>query len=124
MVDRYYELLRYPGNRKAALDAMSVSRDFAPWDDIDQLSMPVLILWGQEDQLIDVSKAQMFSDEIPNDTLIIYDGIGHLPMEENPDDVARDVKAWLAAEGLPNQKSEQSLTYKAPTNPASRRTPR
>lgn len=96
MVDRYYELSRYPGNRRASLDIISALDDLSAWEDIHRLNMPVLILWGREDQLIDVTRSDKFADEIEGETLIIYEGVGHLPMEEVPAKVARDMKHWLA----------------------------
>jgi len=94
MVDRYYELTRFPGNRQAALDAMESSNDLSTWSDIHKLEMPILILWGREDQLIDVSRSEQFAAELEGEKIIIYDNVGHLPMEEVPVDVARDIKHW------------------------------
>jgi len=96
MIERYHDLIRFPGNRKAALVAMSRSgnRDTAPWDNVGNLEMPILILWGRDDQLIDVSRADKFVEKLPQAKLIIYDDVGHLPMEEAPIDVAKDIKAW------------------------------
>ncbi|NNC37847.1 MAG: alpha/beta hydrolase [Acidimicrobiales bacterium] len=94
MVDRYYELTRYPGNRRAAVKAMERAADLSPWSEIGQLTMPILIMWGREDQLIDVSRADTFAEALTGEELIIYEGVGHLPMEEIPADVARDFKHW------------------------------
>lgn len=108
MVDRYWELLRLPGNRKAAGLRMALqgSRDDARASDrLDEIAAPTLIIWGEEDQLIPVSTAKIFSDAMKNERVIIYPGIGHLPMEEAPADVARDIDDFLSAalssEGTP-----------------------
>jgi len=98
MVDRYYELTRFPGNRKASLDAMERSNDLSAWSEISTLEMPVLIIWGREDRLIDVSRSEQFVEELNTEQLIIYDDVGHLPMEEVPSDVARDINLWWASE--------------------------
>jgi pimeloyl-ACP methyl ester carboxylesterase len=53
-------------------------------------------MWGSEDkQWIDVSQAKLFEELLPNDTLIIYDGLGHLPMEEDPETTAKDAREFL-----------------------------
>jgi len=98
MVDRYHDLLRFPGNRKASLVAMSTSgnRDTSPWDNIGTLEMPILILWGRDDQLISVDRAARFTEKLPQAELIIYEGVGHLPMEEIPVEAAVDIRAWMA----------------------------
>jgi pimeloyl-ACP methyl ester carboxylesterase len=56
-------------------------------------------MWGEEDNLIPVSAARWFADALPQAKLIIYPGVGHIPMEEIPEQSAADVKAWL--DGLP-----------------------
>jgi pimeloyl-ACP methyl ester carboxylesterase len=98
-VDEYWELLRHPGNRAATgkrfaqystrLTATAVSAATA--------KLPTLILWGQEDKLIPVNSAAWFKTTYPNARTHIYANIGHMPMEEAPEQSAQDVRAWLAA---------------------------
>lgn len=97
MVDRYWELLRYPGNRQAALDRANTPRGgpFEP-DAIAAFTMPALIIWGEEDRVTPPSGAQWYSEHLPNDSTIIYPGVGHLPMEEWAEQSAADFKSWLA----------------------------
>ena len=40
--------------------------------------------------------AARFHAEVPNSRLVVYDGVGHLPMEEVPERSARDVRDFLA----------------------------
>ena len=95
MVDRYWELLRYPGNREATLDRFARPSDRATDAQLASLKLPVLILWGEKDQLIPVSSGQWLHARIPGSRLIVYPGVGHLPMEEHPDQSAADVKAFV-----------------------------
>ena len=60
------------------------------------IKVPVLIMWGQEDNLIPVAAAHWFHKALPTSQLIIYPNVGHIPMEEIPDQSAEDVKRWLA----------------------------
>ncbi len=96
-VTRYWELLRYPGNRQATLDRFATPRSpvteamFAPLEDV-----PTLILWGREDRLFPPAAALWFKRALPNAKLIIYDGVGHIPQEEVPDRSATDLMAFLA----------------------------
>jgi len=62
-------------------------------------SIPTLILWGKEDALIPVSAARWLAGALPGATLVVYEGIGHLPQEEAPDRSAADVAAFLEAAG-------------------------
>ena len=98
MLERYYELTRYPGNRRASLGAMAVTNDLSDWEHISDLQAPALIIWGREDQLIDVPRSEKFAAALDGEKIIIYDNVGHLPMEEVPADVARDINHWLARE--------------------------
>lgn len=99
-VDRYWELLRYPGNRQATLDRFSGGwQSFTPVQ-LATLKLPVLILWGAHDRIIAVQASQWFQQAIAGSTLIIYRDAGHLPMEEVAQRSADDLTAWLAAHGL------------------------
>lgn len=98
MIDRYWELNRYPGNRAAtaARFAQYANRD-RNVAGLSQLRVPTLILWGAEDKLIPVSGADWFAARIPGAKKIVYPGIGHIPMEETPDRSAADLDAFLSS---------------------------
>lgn len=83
MIDRYWELLRYPGNRSATLDRFAGPRP-APASPA-AITAPTAIIWGAEDRFIPVASAAWFSRSLPNARVTILDDIGHLPMEEAPD---------------------------------------
>jgi pimeloyl-ACP methyl ester carboxylesterase len=96
LVDRYYELTRAEGNREALLDRLRNARD----PDLDallgQLHLPVLILWGERDRWIPPSFAERFHKGIANSKLSMIAGAGHVPMEEVPEETAREAEQFLA----------------------------
>lgn len=99
MVDRYWELNRYPGNRAATMARfaqMSQNRAATPAR-LAAIKVPVLIMWGQEDNLIPVAAARWFHKALPTSRLIVYPKVGHIPMEEIPDQSVGDVTRWLAS---------------------------
>lgn len=98
LVDRYWELNRYPGNREATIQRFSNpnSMQSGTKEKLATIKIPVLILWGAQDNLIPVSSANWFAEAMPQAKLIIYPDVGHIPMEEIPEKSAGDVKAWLA----------------------------
>ncbi|MEQ8179473.1 MAG: alpha/beta hydrolase [Amphiplicatus sp.] len=100
MVDCYWELLRYPGNRRAAALRTDVDREQAMFDRIPEITAPAFVIWGAEDQLIYASAAQTFHDRLPNSDIFILNGVGHLPMEEAPDLVAEEIRKFLADRGI------------------------
>jgi pimeloyl-ACP methyl ester carboxylesterase len=98
MVDRYWELLRYPGNRAATLKRFDQPRsvEAGSKEEVAKITAPTLILWGAEDNLIPVASSRWFASAIPGAKLVIYPGVGHLPMEEVADQSAADVDGFMA----------------------------
>ena len=95
-VDRYWELARYPGNRTATRQRFSADRRAFTPSEIEGLQTPTLIIWGKEDRLIPYAAAEWFDRYLPRSTLVAYDRIGHLPMEEAPERSATDLVIWLS----------------------------
>jgi pimeloyl-ACP methyl ester carboxylesterase len=95
MVDRYYELLLYPGNRRATRLRAEVPVDKTISDRLGKVIAPTLILSGQNDTLAPVEAARLLHERISGSRLIEYPSVGHVPMEEIPDVTARDVRAFL-----------------------------
>ena len=100
MIDRYWQLLRFPGNRQATVHRNHTDRQAQKWSQAKQISQPTLILWGEQDKVIPFSHAKVFNQTIPNSQLISYPNAGHLPMEEQAQQVAEDMVRW-ALEALP-----------------------
>jgi len=98
LIMRYYELALRAGTREAILGR------FNSWqgpgrqpEDLSVLTQPTLILWGREDSVISVTTADQFQAAMPHSQVIIYDGVGHAPMEEVPERSAEDVRRFLKA---------------------------
>lgn len=87
-VDRYYDLLRKEGNRQAILrntsESLPVSHLESLLNQIHVNQIPVLIMWGEEDSWIPVETVTLFESVLIDAQTIIYEGLGHVPMEENP----------------------------------------
>lgn len=96
MIDRSWELLRYPGNRRAMLDRFALPADAATPAQLARLTMPVLILWGSDDQMIPVASAYWLHARIPGSRLILYPDTGHAVMEERDARSAADFHRFLA----------------------------
>ncbi|MCR9129858.1 MAG: alpha/beta fold hydrolase [Alphaproteobacteria bacterium] len=83
-VQRYYDLLRAPGSRRALIHRMEQTVLTDPRPLLETIDQPVLLLWGEDDRLIPVSNAQDYLDHLPNAERVVLDGVGHLPQEEAP----------------------------------------
>lgn len=96
VVDRYWELLRYPGNRAATAERFAAPRKAFTADDLAAIRTPTLILWGAEDKLISVAGAHWYNSGIAGSRLKIFPRIGHLPHEEAAAVSAAEVRAFLS----------------------------
>ena len=94
-VDRYWELLRFPGNRQATALRATLPRNMDFAARARKIVAPTLILFGKEDRIINPSAAQSFAERISGSKVVLLGGIGHLPMEEAPDATARAIKDFL-----------------------------
>ncbi len=56
--------------------------------DLPRLTMPSLVLWCRDDQVLDVSSVEAFAAGLPNETSVILDDCGHMPIMERPRDSA------------------------------------
>lgn len=97
MIDRYWELLLYPGNRQATLDRFSQYSEPADGDALRTLKVPTVVIWGREDRLIPVSVAGWFAERLPDARVTVLDGVGHIPMEEAPERALVPVLKLLGA---------------------------
>ena len=96
MIDSYWDFARMAGTRQATMTRFAEPWDTYVRDHTTALKMPVLILWGEGDQLIPVATAHDWKKAIPGSKLIVYPATGHIPMEEVADKSAADVRAFLS----------------------------
>ena len=61
------------------------------------LNIPVFVLWGRHDRLIDVSTVEVIRNLVPDATYVIMEESGHLPMVEQPDVAADHYRKFLDA---------------------------
>lgn len=94
LVDRYHHMLLREGNRKAFLQRTASGFEYQP-ERVKEIETPTLILWGEVDKWIPLEHASIFKSELQNAELIVYPGVGHVPMEEIPAQTATDVRAFL-----------------------------
>jgi len=98
VITRYWELLRFSGNRQATIKRSNSDRETEKWKEVGGITVPTLILWGQEDYVIPVSHAKLFANAINGSKLIVYPEMGHLPMEEDAKLVAEDIHNFISVQ--------------------------
>jgi pimeloyl-ACP methyl ester carboxylesterase len=93
-VDRFHDVAIREGNRAAALSIFNGGFK-ANYEKIRLIKVPTLILWGDKDNLIDVANADLFKKDIPNSKVVIFQNVGHVPMEEVPHQVSKEITSFL-----------------------------
>jgi len=91
---RYMDFLLRAGNRRALVARLSLPMQ----DDesrIKTIKTPTLIIWGEQDGLIPVDAAYKFERDIAGSKLVVLKNSGHVPMEENPEEVIPLVEAFI-----------------------------
>lgn len=58
--------------------------------------IPVLILWGSRDRLVDLASAKTLTGRLPKAEFRLLPGLGHLPYEEDPQGFAAVLLEFLA----------------------------
>jgi len=97
VIDRYYDLILRAGNRETfGIILRGAAED--PTAKFRAIEVPTMILWGSEDRTSPVLYAERFHRDIRHSQLIVYQGAGHVPMEEIPAETIRDTRAFLAAQ--------------------------
>ncbi|MFE1508614.1 alpha/beta fold hydrolase [Streptomyces sp. NPDC058726] len=66
-------------------------------DALGRLTMPVRLLWGEEDQWQPLRYARRLSDAIPDADLVTVPDAGHFLMEDAPERVVDEIRNFLAA---------------------------
>jgi pimeloyl-ACP methyl ester carboxylesterase len=98
IVDRFAEFQRAPGHRAILMSVGTGAPVKSTAELVSAIKVPTLILWGENDPLIEVPAAHKFAAAIPGAKLIIYPQVGHLPQLEIPQRSAADVAAFLKAQ--------------------------
>ncbi len=84
------------------------------YDDVSEvggIASPTLLLWGDRDALFSREDQDRLVAAIPQARLRIYPEIGHCPNWECPDEVARDLVAFMSRDGTHNVVSGFSRTF-------------
>jgi pimeloyl-ACP methyl ester carboxylesterase len=59
------------------------------------ISVPVLIVWGAEDEVVPLKVGRNFKRDIPDSELAVIPKCGHTPLEEEPQETRRIIEDFL-----------------------------
>lgn len=94
LVQRYSDLARREGNRHALARRMA-QRNTGRAQDLRDLAVPTLILWGAHDRLIPPVYGERFAADIQGAKLVVFKDLGHVPQEEDPAATVAVVQEFL-----------------------------
>ncbi|MGH2589965.1 MAG: alpha/beta fold hydrolase [Actinomycetota bacterium] len=97
-VDEYWKGFATEDGRRGMLELYR-SGDFEklePYEGkLGKLTIPIMVLWGENDEYAPLTSAHRFDSEIPDAKLVIVEGSGHFVWEDDPERCAREVIAFL-----------------------------
>lgn len=93
-VDRHYDMAVRAGNRRALVQRLAVS-DPDESHRIGALRVPTLVLWGERDRLIPLQSGRRFAHDIPGSRLVVLEGLGHVPQQEDAPRSVEQVQRFL-----------------------------
>lgn len=70
---------------QALWNLTSASRDLNLDEQLNELSMPVLVITGDDDQIVPTENSIRLAEEIPGAELVVIPNCGHVPHEECPE---------------------------------------
>jgi pimeloyl-ACP methyl ester carboxylesterase len=94
-IERYDELMLREGNREATRARFARPSGDGLEARLGEIHVPTLILWVSRDRWILPKYGEQLRDRIPGAKLVMLDGLGHVPMEEDPVASVAPVKEML-----------------------------
>ena len=97
LVDQFHDIILMEGTRLAiGMLVEDHENDFiANPIDLSSITVPSLIMHGEEDNLVDIRFVDHFVEQIPNVRLISYSKVGHMPPMEIPAQLAKDIRDFI-----------------------------
>ena len=91
-----YEKPLQAENWDRALWELTVSSHPLALDEhLDELSIPVLVITGDDDRIVPTEQSLRLAEDIPGATLTVIPACGHLPHEECPDEFMQAVLSFV-----------------------------
>lgn len=83
--------------QKALLRDLLTCDSFDVMDKLNRIKVPTLVICGREDRLTPVKYSEYLRDHIPDATLRVIEGAGHMVMLERPEQLNRAIQEFLAS---------------------------
>lgn len=100
-IERYRVQMQFPGFKRALLSTLRsglLTNTQDAFQALSQLDIPILILWGEEDQVVPLEVGRTLQHLLPRAAFHTIPNAGHIPHREQPERVIPLVKAFLLSE--------------------------
>ncbi len=104
-LERYIHLAQSDGAHRANVEQLKLVRtlmEHGTLADFSKISNKTLIIWGEYDNWGDFKHGARWTEEVDGALLVNHTFLGHIPMEESPDNTIADVVAFLNDDPLPS----------------------
>jgi pimeloyl-ACP methyl ester carboxylesterase len=95
MIELYKKPLQVENWDRALWEFTLASRDPGLAEHLDKLSLPVLVISGDNDRIVPTADSIRLSKELPDARLAVIADAGHVPQEERPADFMQAVENFL-----------------------------
>lgn len=99
-IDRYHALLLREGHRHSMVQYFRVLKKYSATEElvrhIPEIQAKTMLMWGEKDRWVPVELVQRWQHDLPGIEIKTYPEGGHIPMEEFPEETARDAFAFLS----------------------------
>jgi pimeloyl-ACP methyl ester carboxylesterase len=91
----YRKPLRAHNWDRALWELTAASRPLGLADRLDELTLPVLVITGDDDRIVPTEQSIRLAGDIPGAALVVIKNAGHLPHEEKPEEFMQAVREFL-----------------------------
>lgn len=95
---RYVRMAQRPGAKGIYLKTLNMVERRSETEDplpFNRITAPTLLMWGEDDDMVPVDLANKWLSGIAGAQIVTYEGVGHIPMEEFPQQTVADAERFL-----------------------------
>lgn len=95
LVGEYFDRIRIEGVTAAYYGLTAPAPGETEPVELTEIKVPALVVWGVEDELVPLAGGRKAAGLMPNAELAVMERVGHVPMEERPEEWLRLVIPFL-----------------------------
>ncbi|HEU5139622.1 MAG TPA: alpha/beta hydrolase [Bacillales bacterium] len=95
MIEGYVQPMGATGFYRSLLGLLRKHGGDLTSEELKTIHTPTLLIWGREDRIVPLTIGERLVSDLPTASLNVYELTGHLLPEEKPQEVFRDIQAFL-----------------------------